>query len=294
MPELQALVQIFCPKNVSPNCVVPTLSGLDFFLLPHFVDGLLQSGGTERMTTERDAWFRSPMCFIRDGPSCLNNLRHRQQLGIDLLASLDTQAAGDDELGVSVKMEQEAAGPLLGFTRRHVANDQARRAGGLGSPPKLTSAAEVVSGQDRRREPRNTSRSRAASADEISDLSDTDQEDQTDRRGRAIRGPGKRKHLLSPSVARSRVLYVSRHSTAKRIRTESLKDVDDKLSITTMPEPSETKVLPESNFKLFACRAGLTDSSQAARCAIPPSKYLVDGQHLAALMAVGQIPPSPS
>jgi hypothetical protein len=85
LPELQSLVKLFRPRSVSPNCVVPMLNGLDYFLLPSFMEGALQPGGQTSMAKERDAWFRSRACTIRKGPEVLLRLQTEQRMGRNLL-----------------------------------------------------------------------------------------------------------------------------------------------------------------------------------------------------------------
>lgn len=296
LPELQALVQVFCPAAVSPNCVVPMLSGLDYFLLPNFLDGLLQPGGYARMIAERDAWFASPACFIRNGPNHLAAMKQQQAVGYDLLRSVD-QGVGnsnDDYLPVPESLKPA----VLGGSRRHHASDQALRAGGiLQGGCSLLPACDITFSQAMKASD-GTSTNAPCSAP-TADLSDTDNEDQVDRTRRTARGHGKRKHLVSPSVARSRVYSLKHHASSinKRLKTDPSNK--DKLSITSAAskipetygyatgtckhEPSAAGTLPQPHSK----REGKDDYEER------PLRYLVDGQHLAALMAVGVTPSSP-
>lgn len=274
---------MFRPKAVSPNCVVPALSGLDYFLLPHILEGLLQPGGAELVVKERDAWFQSPMCFVRGGPECLASLLHQQKLGLDLLRGLDTDDASeirnkyDDYLPLQSVTDSKPT--VLGGTRRHIASDQAMRAGGIVGPGTLLPVQDVFSSLAVN--PATEDQKPTLCKHWVDpELSETDNEEQSESRRRSARGPGKRKHLLSPSIARSRVMSLSRPSASKRIKT-------DKLSIVAIPGFNRSSTIPMPSELGARCISGMER---------PPrhSKYLVNGSHLAALMAVGEVQLSPS
>lgn len=277
--------------------------GLDYFLLPHFLEGLLQPGGTDLAVVERDAWFRSAMCFVRDGPTCLANMIQQQKLGLDMLRGLKSEGGSDirhkyeDHLPSQPHIDVKPR--VLGSTRRHITNDQALRAASM-----LLPAQDVVSSHPQAVKPdkadttETPTTSTPPTHDPEPELSDTDNEDQSDCRRRSARSLGKRKHLVSPSVARVRVLSLSRpSSTSKRIKKEP-NNTSDKLSIVAVSDSdrSPRPHVPELDTLRFTLCAENPARSVSGTIVnrIRPSRYLVDGGHLAALMAVGDLPASPS
>lgn len=301
LPELQALVSVFRPQSVSPNCVVPTLAGLDYFLLPSLMDGLLQPDGVEHMVEERDAWFRSDMCFVRNGPVQLADMKQSQAKGLDLLQSIDNgpQDAGlfHDYLpfstpGDSIPIDAKV---VLGGSRRHVASDQAMRAGCIVGSSGLLPAFPVNStpATSHQAYDQKASNLTGSSAD---DMSDTDNEGLADHQKRVSRGPGKRKHLVSPSQARSRVLSMHRHNSTKRAKTGPSKELEETSTEAIRSHGSSNRAEPitvKLPIKPEPYSVGGMITFGRREGATPPSKYLVDSIHLAALMAVGDVPSSP-
>ena len=282
--------------------MIPSLAGLDYFLLPHFLDGLLQAGGMKLAVTERESWFHSPMCFIRDGPACLANLLHQQMLGLNMLRGL----AADDTSEVRQKYDDylpiqsmhDIKTTVLGGTRRHVASDQAMRAGGIVGPGIVLPAQDVFSSPVVEPDAVEDKKPILSTHSLDPELSETDNEDLSECRRRSARGPGKRKHLVSPSIARGRVTSLSRVSTSKRIKTEANR-ASDRVSITALPRSDRSshdqvgtehsKVRSSRHSEYIACSVDkpVVDGSRQ-------SKYLVNRGHLAALMALGEVQPSPS
>lgn len=266
------------------------------------MDGLLQSGGVERMISERDAWFGSKMCFVRNGTATLANLRSSQEAGLDLLQSLDADQATlnthADYLGQvnPIALLHTDTKPVLGGSRRHIANDQAMRAGCLVGDTNLLPAFSIEQMRAKSSGTVSATAGETGSWREVDCLSDTDREELAEHRKRSIRGPGKRKHLVSPSQARSRVLSMHRQHSMKRAKPEPSSELDKPVigfikspSISNRPEPNDLK----HPYKAESTSSKLLCPGKNRLAAAPPSRYLVDSLHLAALMAVGDIPSSP-
>ncbi|WOO84707.1 5' exonuclease Apollo [Vanrija pseudolonga] len=57
LPELRRLVQLFRPMAISPNTLVPTSRGMDYYLFPQLFGEMLSKEELERAKGERDSWF---------------------------------------------------------------------------------------------------------------------------------------------------------------------------------------------------------------------------------------------
>ena len=254
---------------------------------------------------ERDAWFKSPMCFVRDGPACLATMIHQQKLGLDMLRTLNVDGDSEVRLKYDDHLPSQAhidvKPRVLGGTRRHIASDQAMRARGMVGPRSLLPAQDLTPSLVVKPEKADTTKSNSTTSTAAHDpeLSDTDNEEQSDCRRRSARGPGKRKHLVSPSVARGRVLSLSRpSSTRKRIKTEP-SSASDKLSIMVAIPGSDRSPSPhvsEADTLHTTSTVGNSAVCVSGTCVNPvrQSRYVVNRGHLAALMAVGHLPVSPS
>jgi hypothetical protein len=281
------------------------LRGLDFFLLPSFLKDLLQIGGYETMLAERDAWFQSPNCFIRGGADCLSNLKTQQQIGMDILSLIGTASDNkyDDYLPGEVPQTAVSDGQTrLGLTRRHIGSDQAKRAAGVFGYP--DAAAEIPAAplgghpaQTRACTSTATGAERplfAASAVDP-DLSDTDNEEHQQKRRRTSHGRKRRRHLVSPTTARNRILQSQ--DTLLNFPGPAAEHVKIEHSMTIEGTDEHMHGLPPN---IDRSKLGLR--LQPNKLDIKPwehpvplnraSKFRVDSQHLAALMGVGATPPS--
>ncbi|WVF66125.1 hypothetical protein IAT40_000864 [Kwoniella sp. CBS 6097] len=117
LPELQNLVKLFKPKGVSPNAIVSSLKGLDYFLLPDFMYDCIAPSAYEGMIRECDLYLEG-----KYGAGYVEGLRKLQ---------MQRTKIQDDETGTT---PLKLAGSQSA-SRRAVAKDQIFRAGGL---PSLT------------------------------------------------------------------------------------------------------------------------------------------------------------
>lgn len=269
------------------------LRGVDYFLLPAFLKDLLQPGGYDTMLVERDAWFQSGMCFIRDGINCLAALKKQQEMGLQLLDAL--------EQGVGHKYDDHMPGedrsndtkPNLGLGRRQIGSDQAMRAGQLFDTN--TSAAGTSTIQVRAI-PFEGIPSFAGAPTCEAELSDTDNEEHQQKRRRSANGRGRRRHLLSPTSARTRVLSSQARHSSKRIKTEAVTAICPDMFLHETPHrsPSSHSNSEKQNTRLVVGENpmgfGIGESNHLPSKSKP--RFRVDCRHLAALMAVGASPPS--
>jgi hypothetical protein len=272
------------------------LRGLDYFLLPAFLKDLLQPGGYETMLVERDEWFHSAMCFIRDGRNCLAALQKQQAMGLDLLEALEQ--GGDNKYDDYMPHEPHFSDskPNLGLSRRQVGSDQAMRAGqifNVNNPPAGMSIFHDHGGiSEAKPGPVNAIPSEA-------DLSDTDNEEHQQKRRRSANGRGRRRHLLSPTFARTRLLSSQARHSSKRIKVEERPTGTGTDGF--LPEaPLRSRVERSDLNRRHAGRIVREGSTEVKREVedhkpiLPKSqpRFRVDSRHLAALMAVGTSPPS--
>jgi hypothetical protein len=273
------------------------LRGLDFFLLPAFLKELLQPGGYETMLVERDEWFHSAMCFIRDGRNCLAALQKQQAMGLNLLNALEQ--GGDNKYDDYMPHDSHFSDskPTLGLSRRQVGSDQAMRAGqifNVNNPPAGMSILHAHGG---------ISDAKPGLADAIpseADLSDTDNEEHQQKRRRSASGRGRRRHLLSPTSARTRLLSSQARHSSKQIKVE-----DGPTGTGTdvfLPEaPLRSRVERSDLNRRHAGRVvrgdpmemqGEVEDNKPILSLKGRPRFRVDSRHLAALMAVGTSPPS--
>jgi hypothetical protein len=273
------------------------LRGLDYFLLPAFLEDLLQPGGYETMLVERDEWFHSAMCFVRDGRNCLAALQKQQEMGLDLLEALaqGEENKYDDHMPHETHFSDSK--PNLGLSRLQVGSDQAMRAGqifNVNNPPAGMSIFHDHGGiSEAKPGPANAIPSEA-------DLSDTDNEEHQQKRRRSANGRGWRRHLLSPTSARTRLLSSQARHSSKRIKVEEGPTGTGTDGF--LPEaPLRSRVERSDLNRRHAGRVVRDDPAEVKREVednkpILPLKsqprFRVDSRHLAALMAVGTSPPS--
>jgi hypothetical protein len=273
------------------------LRGLDYFLLPAFLKELLQPGGYETMLVERDEWFHSAMCFIQDGRNCLAALQKQKEMGLNLLNA--PEQGGDNKYDDYMSHESHFSDlkPNLGLLRRQVGSDQAMRAG------QIFNVNNPVAGMSILHAHGGTSDAKPGLADAIppeADLSDTDNEEHQQKRRRSANGKGRRRHLLSPTSARTRLLSSQARHSSKQIKVED------------GPTGTGTDVfLPEAPLRSRMERSDLNrrHAGRVVKQDPPETKgevednepilpfksqprFRVDSRHLAALMAVGTSPPS--
>jgi hypothetical protein len=263
------------------------LRGLDFFLLPDFLKDLVQPGGYETMLTERDAWFHSNACFIRDGVTCLLSLKKQQQLGMDLLAALAEGGDGKYDDYLPSTNQSLDTKPNLGSSRRHIASDQAMRAGNIFDPNhpqvglssiRVMPCSTPVSG---------LTGQAVSNLKDDPELSDTDDEDhQQKRRRRTANGRGRRRHLLAPSTARTKVMLSQGRMASQSIKTEGGLHQHQEVKPVLHPKIEMNEQPPSF------LNPNVTTMEDTKPSLKPIPKFRVDSLHLAALMAVGTSPPS--
>jgi hypothetical protein len=249
------------------------------------------------MLVERDSWFHSAMCFVRDGVHCLAALKKQQEMGLDLLHALEQ--GGDNKYDDYLPHETHSSDskPNLGVSRRQIGSDQAMRACQIFSVNNHAAGMTLLHARG------GISDAKPNFTDGIpveADLSDTDNEEHQQKRRRSTNGRGRRRHLLSPTSARTRVLSSQARNPSKRIKTE-----EDPTSTRTdpfLPEAplrSPTKelnldgrypgqVVGEIAMKL---KSEIEDTKPVLPLKSRP-RFRVDSRHLAALMLVGTSPPS--
>ena len=273
------------------------LRGLDYFLLPAFLKDLLQPGGYETMLVERDDWFHSAMCFVRDGVNCLAALRKQQEMGLNLLEALEQ--GGDNKYDDYMPHESHAndSKPNLGLSRRQVGSDQAMRAGHIFH---VSDTVTSKSGLHTHGGHPEAKPSVTHAIPVEADLSDTDNEEHQQKRRRSANGRSRRRHLLSPTSARTKVLSSQARQSSKRIKVEDghtctntdgflqeappLSRVDRSDFDGLLPDRVGTRLPPDVKGEVEDTKPILSLKSQP--------RFRVDSRHLAALMAVGTTPPS--
>jgi len=294
LPELQTLVKLFRPQSVSPNCVVPMLRGLDYFLLPAFLKDFLQPGGYEIMLVERDDWFHSAMCFVRHGVNCLAALKKQQEMGLNLLEALEQ--GGDNKYDDYMPHESHAndSKPNLGLSRRQVGSDQAMRAGHIFH---VSDTVTSKSGLHTHGGHPEAKPSVTHAIPVEADLSDTDNEEHQQKRRRSANGRSRRRHLLSPTSARTKVLSSQARLSIKRIKVEDgHTGTGTGLVLQDGPLRSRMNGLDfdgrRPNHVLSENPTQLKIEVEDNKPILPLTRFRVDSRHLAALMAVGTTPPS--
>jgi hypothetical protein len=258
------------------------LRGLDYFLLPAFLKDLLQPGGYDTMLLERDAWFHSAMCLIRDGVNCLEALKEQQEMGLNLLNALEQEGGNNYDDYIPTETQFTDTKPNLGLSRRQVGSDQAMRAGHLFNPNTPAAGMSLIHARGSISDTKPTFTDKARP-----ELSDTDNEEHQQKRRRSANGRGRRRHLLSPTSARSRVLSSQARHSSKRIKTEELTCTLFKETPVRSPRGNRQSRLDvgESSTKIEM------EESEPLPLKLKP-RFRVDSRHLAALMAVGTSPPS--
>jgi hypothetical protein len=268
------------------------LRGLDYFLLPAFLKDLLQPGGYETMLIERDEWFHSAMCFIRDGRNCLAALKKQQEMGFNLLEALEQ--GGDNKYDDYMPHETHFSDskPNLGLSRRQVGSDQAMRAGQIFSVNNPVASMSILHAHG------GNSEAKPFLTDAIpaeADLSDTDNEEHQQKRRRSANGRGRRRHLLSPTSARTRVLSSQAKNSNKRIkveegRTGTVPEVPPRSRVerSDIEERHPGRVVKEDPTEV----KGEVEDRKPDLPLKTQFRFRVDSRHLAALMAVGTSPPS--
>jgi hypothetical protein len=132
------------------------------------------------------------------------------------------------------------------------------------------------------------------------DLSDTDNEEHQQKRRRSANGRGRRRHLLSPTSARTRLLSSQARHLSKRIKVEE-GPTGTGIDVFLPEAPLRSRVERLDLNRRHAGRIVREDSTEVKRefednKPILPLKsqprFRVDSRHLAALMAVGTSPPS--
>ncbi|OCF36192.1 hypothetical protein I316_02065 [Kwoniella heveanensis BCC8398] len=112
LPELQNLVKLFHPKAVSPNTVVPSLRGMDYFLLPDFLLDCVAYDAYEGMKRERDLYL--------EGKYGLDYV-----LGLQSLQTRGMDAAQIEDKPAQIPRSSQSS------SRLSIARDQISRASGL-------------------------------------------------------------------------------------------------------------------------------------------------------------------
>jgi hypothetical protein len=270
------------------------LQGLDYFLLPDFLKDHLQPEGYEAMISERDAWFQSSVCFIRDGADSLVALKKRQQLGTALLESTapDGGIQYDDYLPDTQYVRD--CKPMLGFARRHVASDQAMRAGRLFDISETAPGSSPVPREEPKPRTLHTDVGSVQSGQTLAvghdteaqiQLSDTDEEEHQQKRRRGTSGRFRRRHLLNPKTARSRVML----SQSRLLDDRMQREAETSSAVPALRKSHSRLSRNETNTPY-----GRSDKtpSELEKPLNLETRFRVEGRHLAALMAAGASPPS--
>jgi hypothetical protein len=272
------------------------LRGLDYVLLPDFLKDLLQPVGYESMIVERDSWFKSPACFIRDGADCLLALDKQQQIGLDLLATFEQGGGSKYDDYISSQNPLDDTKPKLGSSRRHIGHDQAMRAGNLFviHEPAFDASGLSIKGSPPGSLTHKTPFGQAiphvvASPSVAAELSDTDNEEHQQKRRRSAHGRGRRRHLLSPSTARTRVMLSQSRQSSNFVKTEQISWGNVPIRDTQFRSPTDALDDQKPPPSLGIVRESLKEDFKPSK---PASRFRVDSLHLAALMAVGTTPPS--
>jgi hypothetical protein len=325
LPELQSLVKLFRPRSVSPNCVVPMLNGLDYFLLPSFMEGALQPAGQTSMAKERDAWFRSRACTIRKGPEVLLRLQTEQRMGrnlLDLLQQGDGSTFDDHiperPLPNGVPLTPSTVNRLkgdhssaIGRGRQAHASAQAMRFGAMGA---LSPEVIDLIAQHYQATGHPTGYPGLAQTPDGSDtvyFSDTDEEEVDGRRKRRRRNlvdyKTRQKHILEHR-ARKAAQQNERKVDVKPGKEELDRNSSGATHVKIAPRIANSAAVIDQQVnirKLESClEIGVDMDPEAKPQAIEPciapvaqkvtgsiKRYYVDKAHLAALFAVGEDPP---
>jgi hypothetical protein len=277
--------------------------GVDYFLLPDFLKDVLHAGGYETMLAERDAWFKSPTCFIRCAQDHLAAMKKQKQLGLDILRMVDTEGDHkyDDYLpGPAAANNLYSHGQdRLGLTRRHIGSDQAKRAAGiLGQTISAAGSSANACKQESGHTAQDTGIPMPSLADmPEAELSDTDNEEHQQKRRRLSHGRRRRRHLVSPTTARNRVSQSQQTQLdrsddlipAKKEETSLPRDVKGQDESRIGQANLDSRTYPN---KLKLEPTEFPESKEKPRPLIHHGRFRVDSQHLAALMGVGATPPS--
>ncbi|TYJ54920.1 hypothetical protein B9479_004428 [Cryptococcus floricola] len=151
LPELQALVKLFKPLNLTPNTVASYARGLDYYLLPDLFSECIAPGAYERIVIERTHYLGQ-----KYGEWYVKGLDlMRETMGLGLVPDLeavereDHHYARQDYIQESEDVARQIQPPRPG-SRKEISIDQVSRAGGLPSlaPDDIYAAARAIMGLD--------------------------------------------------------------------------------------------------------------------------------------------------
>ncbi|ODO02074.1 hypothetical protein L198_02805 [Cryptococcus wingfieldii CBS 7118] len=151
LPELQALVKLFKPLNLTPNTVASYARGLDYYLLPDLFSECIAPGAYERIVIERTHYLGQ-----KYGEWYVKGLDlMRETMGLGLVPDLeavereDHHYARQDYIQESEDVARQIQPPRP-RSRKEISIDQVSRAGGLPSlaPDDIYPAARAIMGLD--------------------------------------------------------------------------------------------------------------------------------------------------
>ncbi|WVQ76249.1 hypothetical protein IAR50_005914 [Cryptococcus sp. DSM 104548] len=147
LPELQALVKLFKPLNLTPNTVASYARGLDYYLLPDLFADCVAPGAYERIVVERTHYLGQ-----KYGEWYVKGLdKMRENMGLGLVPNLeavereDYHYARQDYILESEDVARQIQ-PTRPGSRKEISIDSVSRAGGLPSlaPDDIYAAARAL------------------------------------------------------------------------------------------------------------------------------------------------------
>ncbi|ODN76108.1 hypothetical protein L202_06041 [Cryptococcus amylolentus CBS 6039] len=219
LPELQALVKLFKPLNLTPNTVASYARGLDYYLLPDLFSECIAPGAYERIVIERTHYLGQ-----KYGEWYVKGLDlMRETMGLGLVPDLeavereDYHYARQDYIQESEDVARQIQPPRPG-SRKEISIDQVSRAGGLPSlaPDDIYAAARAIMGLDPEEDGQKKKRGKQVM---------TDPEYETDRESYGMRsspGPAQDDAEVKEEVGEDLFLGVKEEEgTPKAVKVEA-------------------------------------------------------------------------
>jgi hypothetical protein len=213
-------------------------------------------------------------------------------MGLNLLIAIEQGSDGKYDDYIPDESQFRDTKPNMGLSRRQVGSDQAMRAGHILNVNTPAPGRAVLDVRD------GTSATKPSFVDTITaeaELSDTDNEEHQQKRRRSANGRGRRRHLLSPTSARTRVLSSQARHSSKHIKTEESTFPPTKSSLQEMSvqPPRDPSNFDHPCSRFVVGKNSIDVKLEESKPLLKPNiRFRVDSRHLAALMAVGTSPPS--